>query len=165
MERHGLRAPQADDRRPRCGSRCVRRGRCRASAGASAGLTPIDSPVHHQQADIADRLGATIPTTVSTTLPSRSSPRSSKRRFAASVVAQSMPAATPRRHAPVGAPRGQQGQGGVYAPPRSGASSEAPPRLRRRWPLGSADRHSCARPDARAHARTRCHGIQGQKRG
>ena len=66
------------------------------------GLTPIDSPVHHQQADIADRLGANDSDDGLDDTAEPFVPAVEQAPVAASVVAQSMPAATPRRHAPLG---------------------------------------------------------------
>ena len=130
------------------------------------GLTPVHSPVHDQQAEIADRFGAdeTDDERSSTRPPSSSSPKldeTAERRVRAGRAAGRRRAG--RRSsgsgaAPCAAPRARarkQGQGGVHAPPRSRSSSQAPARLRRRRPLGAAARDRRARPAARAHARTR----------
>jgi len=65
------------------------------------GLTPVESPVHHQQADIADRLGAhdpvdaTIDETVEAFVP-----EAEEAEVAAPVAAMPVSAPEPRRHVP-----------------------------------------------------------------
>ena len=128
-----------------------------------AGLTPVNSPVHTQQAEIEDRLqgtGGRDSTRAKTSMrPRRSSIESDE------LPAQPVEAKAPdvrgavrfrlrsvRRAPKPRACPGQQGEGCVHSPARSGTSPEAAPGLCPERSLGSASRHRRSRPVPRWNA-------------
>ena len=141
-----------------------------------AALTPIASPVHDQQAEIAERFAAHdedgeddedeyVDETAELYDPEAEDAApvepSSKSRSRARVRAGSPCSVAVLRlrsrcrcagsgaSAPPARRAGKQGQGRVHAAPRSGAPPEAAPCLRRHRPLGPAIGDRCARPAAR----------------
>ena len=132
------------------------------AGGADAvGQCPVGSPVHDQQAEIADRLATPIEAEgdeeydETAELYDGDEPELTAEPVLAEVVP--IPARAAGRRAYSGrcraAPRRQaagpgrdQGQGRVHAAARPGASSEAAPGLRRHRPLGAAARDRRARP-------------------
>ena len=107
------------------------------------GLTPVGSPVHGQQAEIVERFNGADEEPEEDEIDETAElgePETQEVPAAPVVVAAaagrsgagSTPCAASSRCC------GKQGEGGVYAPPRSQSSSETPARLRRRRKVGAA---------------------------
>jgi hypothetical protein len=96
------------------------------------GLTPVQSPVHSQQSELADRLGAEGEELGETAELLDAEPEA--------LPLIQVPAPAPRRAPRPRAAPGSKGQGSLYAAPRSAAASQAASRLCRERPLGAANR-------------------------
>ena len=152
-----------------------------------AGLTPIESPVHDQQAQIAGRLSAFAPgdegeedeidetaelepefddnvdfdepeaEPVAAASVTKSKPVAIAPVAEVQPVVRSVPAPTPVRR--------RQGEGGIHAPARSGAPPQASPGVRRQRPVGADARDPGGRPAAEFDAAARRDGAEGQTQG
>ena len=134
-----------------------------------AALTPVQSPVHSQQAEIADRLtdsdelteeGEELDETAELYDPEEEI--EAPPAIIAPVLFALRSFGVPRLSARCSR---NQGQGRVHAPARSGTTPQASSRLRRRRPIGTNAGHRRARRAVEFHAGTRRNGLEGQPQG